>query len=81
MLLVVSEPPYLTNYTYFNASLHTVSTARCNDIRIPKVNLVVAKDPYKVLVRWNLTVFLVILKQRNSSLNAQGKLKTFSLFR
>ena len=38
-------------------------------------------DLYKVLVRWNLTVFLVLLNQRNPSLNSQGKLKTFSLIR
>ena len=42
MLLVGSVQPYLTNYAYFNASVHTVSTTRCNDIRIPKVNLEVA---------------------------------------
>ena len=44
MLLVGSVPPYLTNYAYFNASVHTVSTTRCNDIRIPKVNLEVANE-------------------------------------
>ena len=38
-----SVPPYLNNYFNLNASVHSVTTRRCNDIHIPKVNLAVAK--------------------------------------
>lgn len=38
-----SVPPYLNDYHYLNASVHTLSTRRCDDIRIPKVNLEVVE--------------------------------------
>ena len=41
-----SVPPYLNNYVNLNASVHSVTTRRCNDICIPKVNLVVAKRSF-----------------------------------
>ena len=48
---------YLNKKFYFNAFVHTVSTRRYKDIRIPKVKKL---------------VFLAILRQRNPSLNSQG---------
>jgi len=39
------------------------------------------RDLFIFLVRWNVTVFLPIINQRNPSLNSQGTLKTFFLIR
>ena len=38
-----SVPPYLNNYCNLNASTHSVTTGRCNDIHILKENVEVAK--------------------------------------
>ncbi|CAH3163288.1 unnamed protein product, partial [Porites evermanni] len=41
-----SVPPYLNNYFKLNASVHSVTTRRCNDIHIPKVKQAVAKRSF-----------------------------------
>ena len=38
-----SVPPYVNNYFNVNASTHSVTTRRCNDIHILKENLEIAK--------------------------------------
>ena len=62
-----SVAPYLNNYFYFDASVHTVSTRHCNDIRIPKVNLKVVRRSFYFTGAIKFNVFLAILNQRNPS--------------
>ena len=41
-----SVPLYLNNYFNINASVHSVTTRRCNNSHIPKVNIEVAKRSF-----------------------------------
>ena len=55
-----SVTPYLNNNYHLNASVHTVSRLS-DDIRIPKVNLEVAKISFRLGGAMDLTIFLAIL--------------------
>lgn len=80
--LHASVPPYLNNYFNLNASVHSVTSRRYNDIHIPKVKQAVAKRSFYFTGATESYSPTTFIKPKKSFLDfslLQGKLKIFFL--